>query len=159
MKELEQIKTYKEIIDDHNNFYDNTAYKNEIKEKKLKKQKATRNFIILIILIFVGNIIYNNIDLIKSQLSTHINNSKANNVPSKLINNQFFTDNEIKQYEIGTYHKNYGKKIDSLQTLIIDMVNQDNFNNYSREQLIEQINNITNQRIWKAPCIILIFKN
>lgn len=140
MQQLQQVKSYKEIIDEHNDFYNNKAYENEL-FKKNEKRKRNKNKIISLciisILIFTG---YKNIELIKNKIIKLIP-EKSQGQTIKLYNDYFYTDNEIKQYQIGIYSKNYGESIKLLNLKQEQLINE----NISIENI--NINEIENQII------------
>jgi len=141
IEKLKNVKPYKEIIDDHNDFYHNTAYEQEVLEKYYKREKRKRIIIylcILSILIFAG---YKNIDKID------FDKIKANIVKSKIEatkpgttmsfnSNITYTDNDKKQYEIAMYHMNYTKQIEPINVITESIIENGNLNNYFDINLI-----------------------
>ncbi|WP_312810425.1 hypothetical protein [Sedimentibacter sp.] len=141
MQELQSIKAYKNIIDDHNSFYHNTAYEQEIIKKAEAKEKLKKRIIFILIILIAGATIYKNIDLIKSKLAINSSNFE-------IINNNFYTKNEILQYEIGIYHNNYSKKIENINLIENNLLHINNYLNYNIDKINEQIN-IINSMITK----------
>ncbi len=112
-------------------FYDDTDY------SKYKPYKEVYTYKILII--FLIAVLILDIIPIGKNSSREIKTSK---LPKNLIHSMIYTRNEINQYEIGTYQKNYGKQIEELVSLNINILNQNNFENYDIIKLNEQINSI-----------------
>lgn len=111
-------------------FYDDTDYS---KYKPYREVYTYKILIVFLIILLVLNIIpigKNNTGNIKFKI--------PNNISKSII----YTRNEINQYEIGTYQKNYGKQIEKLFTSSIEILNQNNFNDYDINKLNEQINDI-----------------
>ncbi len=114
-----------------NSFYDDTDY------SKYKPYKEIYTYKILII--FLITILILDIIPIGKSNSREIKTSK---LPKNLINSIIYTKNEIDQYEIGTYQKDYGKQTEKLFTSSIEILSQNNFNNYDINKLNEEINHI-----------------
>jgi len=144
MQLMQHVKPYKEVIDDHNDFYHNTAYEQEILNKYYKREKNKRSIIylcILSILIFAG---YKNIDKIDfDKIKANIEKSKIETTSSeetrKFSNNYVYTDNDIEQYKIGKYHSDYKKRIETINVIMENNLNTDNFYNFNINSINEQI--------------------
>lgn len=108
-------------------YYDDTDY---AKYQPYAKTYTYKYLIIFLSIILIVEIV--------SNLDNLSNNTYSNNL-NNLNNNLFYFSDESKQYEIGTYHKNYSKRIESLQQLDKEMLSQDSFDYYSEGQIKQQI--------------------
>lgn len=126
-----RIKRSKKNIKYRNShsFYDDTDYSIYRPYREIYTYKI---LIIFLIILLIFEVIF-----------PYKNNSAKKILNNNLINDiVFYENNETKQYNIGTYHKNYTKKIENIFLLNINMLSQNNFEYYNIAQFHEQINNI-----------------
>ncbi len=114
-------------------FYDETDYSKYEPYREVYTYKILIGFLIIILM---GEIITSD--------RNNNNNNKSEVVNINLIKNIIYQNNDIKQNEIGTYQKKYTEKVDSLLLTSTSILNQNNFNNYSKVQLNRQIIDINN---------------
>lgn len=157
IQELQRVETYKNIMEDHDSFYHNTAYE---QKKLLKAAKTKRNNRILIFIIFlflIGGFIYKNIDIVKSTYSALKSKYESTNNINKTSNFNFnklkLSKNEIKQNQIGEYHKDYTKKIENLNISLENIINKENIT-YSDISRIYEQQKIINELIIKFESYI-----
>jgi len=141
MKELEQVKDYKDIIDDHNKFYHNTAFEQEQEIKAENKKKNIRRIIYFLIVIFIATGIYNNLDLIKSKLAIAFieKDNESNRNLNNLLHTTIYTDNEINQYKIAQYHLNYKKRVEAISMILSSTLDKANLYNLDTIKINEQL--------------------
>lgn len=147
MKELEKVKNYKDIIDDHNSFYHNTAYYNEQEIKKEKRRNHNKIIIYVFIVSFIMIVISLNFNELKSKFDD-INLNNSTQVKASEYKNINFSTNEIKQYTVAIYHKNFSKRVDAINIIQNTDLNIEKFYNLNSEKIIEQIE-IINKMIYE----------
>lgn len=139
MQELQNVKTYKEIMNDHDSFYNNKAYERELEELKEKRIRANKKFILFLIIFSIIIAAYCNQDFIKSKLIAFKNNS-INESVLKLSNNNIITSNDKKQFKVGEYHKYFTKRIENLFLIMkTDLAFNDTIN-FDINKINKQIN-------------------
>lgn len=146
MKELEKVKNYKDIINEHNKFYHNTAFEKEQELIAANKKKKMKRIIYFFIVMFIASGIYNNLDLIKSKLAIVLieNNNKTD---KHLYGNTYYTNNEINQYKIAQYHLNYKKRVEAISIILSSTLNDINLYNFDTVKINEQLNIINDMII------------
>ncbi|MDW5298729.1 MAG: hypothetical protein SA378_01105 [Sedimentibacter sp.] len=141
MKQLEKVKDYKEIIDEHNDFYNNTAYEQEILNKYYKKEKTKRRIIYFFIITLITAGIYKNLDFITSKLAIAFIEQK-NDDDKQIKNfygNTYYTNDEVKQYKIAQYHLNYKKRVEAISIILSSTLNNNNLYNLDNIKINEQL--------------------
>jgi len=144
IEKAKNIKTYKEILDDHNDFYHNTTYENEVLEKYYKKEKNKRRIFYICILGIIIFFSYKNIDKIDfDKIKNNIEKSKMTIVEpgtnDNRYNNYNVTDDDKKQYEMGKYQNEYSDRIETIGTIANNNFNIEKLHNFEIEKLNEQL--------------------
>ncbi|GEM_PF-1473847 len=164
MQALKNIKTYKEMMNENDNFYHNTAYEMEILEKYYKRRKKRNTIIAFSILFCLSAAIYSNLDIIKSKISDNFKNNFTQNEILKISNNKIYTSNEIKQNKIGIYSKDFVNNIELInlkqQEILKENTNINNINTNEIENQLKIINDlIQNFENYKPDEIIFELHN
>lgn len=147
MKELEKVKNYKDIIDDHNSFYHNTAYDNEQEKKKEKRKRNNKIIIFVLIISFIMTGILLNLDKLQSKFND-ISFNNSTKVKASEYKNINASISEIKQYKVAIYHKNFSKRVEAVNIIQNTDLNIENFYNLNSEKIIKQIE-VINEMIYE----------